>query len=202
MDLAHVAQSLQRRGFGATVFQTADEAKAYLLSALAQVPSVGFGGCMTIKNMGLADALRAAGTTVHWHWEAAPGTRADTLEKAMHADAYVCSANALLRDGRVVEIDGSGNRVAALCFGPAKAYLVVGRNKLVTGGLLAAITRVKREACPPNARRLALNTPCAQHGTCDEERCKYTMCRVTLVIDAPPTGHTVEVLLVDEDLGY
>ena len=202
MDYTPILAALEKRGFRAHTFATGAEAKAYLLEALRDCPCVGIGGSVSVRDIGLSQALRDRGHTVHWHWEAEPEARAETLRLALDADAYLCSANALLHDGRIVQIDGTGNRLAALCYGPPKIFLIVGKNKLVDGGLLAAIARVKREACPPNARRLNLDTPCAHTGACGEGTCGASMCRLTLTLDRPPNGREVEVLLVDEDLGY
>ncbi len=203
MDFTNVVKSLEKRGFTTQVFPTAEQAKQYLIGALADAPTVAFGGSMTLKNMGMSDALRDAGHEVLWHWETPPEQREALFQRVWTADAYVCSANALLPDGRIVQIDGTGNRVAALCYGPKRAYLVVGRNKLVSGnGLLSAVSRIKREACPPNARRLGLQTPCALTGSCDEESCHHVMCHITIALDCPAGGHALEVILVDEDLGY
>ncbi|MDR3051106.1 MAG: lactate utilization protein [Oscillospiraceae bacterium] len=203
MDFAHVEHALAQRGFGVHSFENAGQAAAYLRQALADAPQVAFGGSVTLQEMGLAQALRADGREVLWHWEVPAADRPPLLRRAMLADAYLCSANALSSDGRIVQIDGGGNRVAALCYGPARIYLVIGQNKLVQGnGLLAAISRIKRDACPRNARRIGLNTPCASAGTCDEQHCTESICRFTLVLTRPASWQNIDVLLVDEDLGY
>lgn len=202
MDLNSVLAALEKRGFRAQAFATAEEVRIYLLEALRDCPQVGIGGSVTVRDIGLSQALKEKGHTVHWHWEAALEARDETFRLAQAADAYLCSANALLRDGRVVQIDGTGNRLAALCFGPPKVFLIVGKNKLVDGGLLAGIARIKREACPPNARRLHHDTGCVSTGACHEDACNQSMCRLTLTLDRPPNGREVEVLLVNQDLGY
>ena len=202
MDWTPICAALEKRGFRTHRFATADEAKAYLLQALSGCPRVGIGGSVTVRDMRLSQALREQGHTVHWHWEAEPEARAEALRLALDADAYLCSANALLHDGRIVQIDGTGNRLAALCYGPPKVFMVIGKNKVVDGSLLAGIARIKRDACPPNARRLNLDTPCARTGACNEDACNGSMCRLTLTLDRPPNGREVEVLLVEEDLGY
>ncbi len=203
MDFSNVVKSLEKRGFTTKVCASAEEAKQYLTGALENAPTVAFGGSITLKDMGMADTLRAAGHEVLWHWDVPLEQREAVIQRAWIADAYVCSANALLADGRIMQIDGTGNRVAALCAGPKRAYLVIGRNKLVSGsGMLAGVARIKRDACAPNARRLGLQTPCAKTGSCDEETCRHMMCHVTLVMDCPTSGHQIEVVLVDEDLGY
>ena len=82
----------------------------------------------------------------------------------MQAEAFLTSSNAVLMDGRLVNIDGTGNRVAALLFGPPLAVVVLGRNKIVDGTVEDALARIRRECCPGNARRLGLDTPCARTG--------------------------------------
>ena len=116
--LEKTAAALRRRGFEAVVFETAKEAADYLLSDMPTGETVGFGGCMTAKQMGLETLLRAAGHKVLWHWEAEPAERPALLHEAMNAPLYVCSANAVTEDGLMVQIDGTGNRIAAMCYGP------------------------------------------------------------------------------------
>jgi hypothetical protein len=101
-----------------------------------------------------------------------------------------------------VNIDGNGNRVAASIFGPKRVVFVVGHNKIVDGGIDAAIDRIKREACPPNCRRLNKKTPCAATGTCADCSSPDRICKVTVVMDRRPSQTDAYVLLVDEDLGY
>ena len=113
--LEKTAAALRRRGFEAAVFETAKEAADYLLSDMPAGETVGFGGCMTAKQMGLETLLRAAGHKVLWHWEAEPAERPALLHEAMNAPLYVCSANAVTEDGLMVQIDGTGNRIAAMC---------------------------------------------------------------------------------------
>ena len=115
---------------------------------------------------------------------------------------FLLSANALTEDGRLVNIDGNGNRVAASINGPRQVCYVVGRNKIVAGGVDDAIARIKRCACPPNCRRLGKKTPCAATGVCADCDSPDRICKVTVVFDRKPTGVACEVVLVDEDLGY
>ena len=112
--LEKTAAALRRRGFESVVFETAKEAADYLLSDMPAGETVGFGGCMTAKQMGLETLLRAAGHKVLWHWEAEPAERPALLHEAMNAPLYVCSANAVTEDGLMVQIDGTGNRIAAM----------------------------------------------------------------------------------------
>lgn len=152
--LEKTAAALRRRGFDAAIFETAKEAADYLLSDMPAGETVGFGGCMTAKQMGLETLLRANGHKVLWHWETPKPERPALLREAMNAPLYVCSANAVTEDGLMVQIDGTGNRVGAMCYGPGTVYVLIGRNKIVSGGLCAGGqthqgNRLPAERAPP-----------------------------------------------------
>lgn len=200
--LKKTAEALASRGFEAHVFDTAKEASAFVLGDVAPGALVAVGGSTTIKDMNLHTHLREKGHEVLWHWEAAPADKADVLARAMHADYYLASANALTESGLIVQIDGTGNRVAAQIYGPKTVCLIVGKNKLVSGGMPQAVARIKQIACPANARRLGLDTPCAATGKCNAAACKNSMCSVTAALERAPGGRRFIVLLVDEELGY
>ena len=202
-QLENVAARLRERGFDAAVFATGKEASAFILADVPAGAQVAVGGSMTIKEMDLHTKLREAGHEVLWHWEAAPAERGALLHRAMNAPVYLCSANALTTDGLMVQIDGTGNRVAAQCYGPATVYVVIGRNKLIEGGYQQAVRRIKQIACPLNARRLNLPTPCGLTGSCDVSSCKAgSMCHMILALEGAPNGKRTQVVLVNEDLGY
>lgn len=201
-QLEKTAAALRTRGFEAEVFACAADAAAYVLDQIAPDAVVAAGGSATVESTGLHTQLRARGNTVLRHWDVEPAERPAILRKALQSDAYLCSANALTEAGVIVQIDGTCNRVAALCYGPKAVFMIVGRNKIVSGGYAQAIARIKREACPKNARRLGLPTPCAATGTCDAANCAHSMCSVTAAFEHPPRGRRFAVLLVDEDLGF
>ena len=125
-----------------------------------------------------------------------------TLVRATPCDLFLLSANALTADGRIVNIDGRGNRVAASIAGPSRVVYVIGRNKIVEGGVDEAIARIKRCACPPNCRRLGKKTPCAATGVCADCDSPDRICKVTAVFDRRPTGVPTLAIVVDADLGY
>ena len=199
--LEKTAAALRRRGFDAAIFETAKEAADYLLSDMPAGETVGFGGCMTAKQMGLETLLRANGHKVLWHWETPKPERPALLREAMNAPLYVCSANAVTEKGQIVNIDGFGNRLAATLFGPGRVYMIVGKNKLCKD-LEAGLDRIKNVACPKNAKRLGLQTPCAVLGRCTDCSSPQRMCKATLVFDRCPGGQRIEVVLVEEELGY
>ena len=202
--LEEVAEALRRRGFAAECFATGRDAAARVMELAADAMSVGFGGSVTVKSLGLVEAMAAAGKEILRHGDPkwGPAEKMDVMRRELTCDLFLTSANALTADGRLVNIDGNGNRVAASIFGPRRVAFVVGRNKIVDGGIDAAIDRIKREACPPNCRRLNKKTPCAATGTCADCSSPDRICKVTVVMDRRPSQTDAYVLLVDEDLGY
>ena len=200
--LEKTAAALRARGFDAAVFAQATEACDFIRQDMPAGAAVAIGGSMTVKQLGLETLLRRDGHTVLWHWEVEPAKRPALLHEAMGAPVYLCSANALTESGLIVQIDGNGNRVSAMCYGPQTVYVLVGRNKIVQGGYAQAVRRIKETACPQNARRQGLDTPCARTGHCDEAHCEHSMCHVFAAFERAPSGKRTQVLLVDEDLGY
>ncbi len=200
IDFDALTKALSARRFLPEVFDTAAEAKAAALRIIGS-RSVGIGGSATVRDMGLAEALQAKGNAVYWHWLAAKEAKQAARDKALTADVYMCSANALTLDGRLVNIDGTGNRAAGLIYGPHEVVVIVGQNKIVNT-LDEAMERIKRDACPQNARRLGLDTPCAKTGQCYDCRTAARMCNVTFILEAPTRPvKAFHVLLVKEDLG-
>ncbi|MFR2149156.1 MAG: lactate utilization protein [Christensenellales bacterium] len=155
--------------------------------------TVGFGGCMTAKQMGLETLLRANGHKVLWHWETPKPERPALLREAMNAPLYVCSANAVTEDGLMVQIDGTGNRVGAMCYGPGTVYVLIGRNKIVSGGYAQAVKRIKEIACPQNARR-QLHNPCAEHRHAATRRMQKPICHVIASFERAPNGKRTQAV--------
>ena len=184
-------EALKKRGFEAEAVATKAEACALVMKEAEPAQSVGWGGSETIKQIGARALLEKSGKEIRDH--------------QLVCDLFLLSANALTLDGRIVNVDGNGNRVAASICGPRRVVYVVGRNKLVDGGIDAAIERIRAKACPPNAARLGKRTPCGVAGRCiGGAGCDSPdrMCKVTAVFDRKPTGVSTKVILVDEDLGY
>jgi hypothetical protein len=124
------------------------------------------------------------------------------MRRQLTCDLFLSGTNALTLSGELVNIDATGNRVAAMFFGPRKVIVVAGRNKLVDGTVHDAIQRVKNRATPPNSRRLNFKTPCASTGFCSDCNSPDRLCRVTTVIDRKPRFTDVRVLVVNADLGF
>jgi len=197
--LNQVKEALEKRDYTVHLFATAQEAKEYLLSAIAPHQSVGFGGSMTLKDMGLDKALAERGNPVYWHWTAED--KEEAHRKAAAADVYLTSANALTKSGQIINVDGHGNRVAATLHGPGRVIFVIGKNKIAEN-YDEAIWRIKNVVSPANAKRMNLDTPCAKTGTCMDCRGKQRICNVTVVLEQRLIGYQMDVVLVDEELGY
>ena len=199
--MANTIYALTRKGFPVHHAKTIDDAKAIALRMIPEGASVGFGGSVTLQDMGLYELLMETGRSPHWHWksdEPKPGVFA----LAASADVYLTSANAITADGCLVNIDGTGNRVGAMIAGPKEVIVIAGANKLVDGSVPQGIARIKAVACPKNARRLGLQTPCGLTGKCSPTTCEKGMCNVTSVIERPVGGHKITIILVDEEAGY
>ena len=196
MAFETVKKNLEARGFSVQTFATAAEAAEYLNGAIDGV-SVGIGGSITIQEMGLHDRL-ASHNTVYWHWT----DGAEVLSKAMTAQVYLTSVNGLAETGEILNIDGNGNRVASMLYGHREVYLVAGRNKLAPT-YEEALWRARNIAAPKNAQRLGKKTPCTVKGDrCYDCKSPERICRGLAVLWEAMSGVEMEVVLVDEDLGY
>ena len=197
-----VIDYLQRREFKAIYVATKEEAAKEVLSRIPAGSSVGVGGSVTIEQLQIEDALSDKGCEVYWHWRAADKeTGMQKRKQALAADFYLASSNALTKDGRLVNIDGMGNRVMGMVFGPPRVILVIGINKL-TDDLDAALKRVHNVATPKNARRLKMDPPCAETNVCVDCMPPKRACKVTTIIERKPTATEIEIILVGEELGF
>ncbi|HJA62818.1 MAG TPA: lactate utilization protein [Candidatus Intestinimonas stercoravium] len=193
-DLEKLRRNLEAEGFTVSCFGTAAQAADYLDAAL-DGKTIGIGGSVTIRDMGLAERL-STHARVYWHWNE------DALEQAASAQVYLTSVNGLAETGELINIDGTGNRVASGLYGHEKVYFVVGRNK-VAPDYDAALWRARNIAAPKNAQRLQVRTPCAAKGDkCYDCKSPHRICRALVVYWEKPKSMDMEVVLIDEDLGY
>jgi len=198
--LNRLAETLKKNGFRAVCCETREEARQVLLSEIHEGETVGIGGSVTIREMDILDALSGNKNAVYWHWLSRDNA-AEARKLASGADVYLCSTNAVTESGEFVNIDGTGNRVAAMYFGPGRNIIVVGKNKIAPD-YEAAMKRVKEIACPKNAVRLSLDTPCGKTGKCTDCASPSRMCNVTTIISHPPGARDMLILLVNEDMGF
>lgn len=203
--LAAVAERLRARGFEAEVCETRGDARERVVALAREAGSVGFGGSLSVACLNLTRELREAGKEIlnHGFPNLSPEEKLAIMRRQLTCDLFLSSVNALTDDGVIVNVDGNGNRVASTIFGPRRVVFVVGRNKVVTGGVHAALARVRAVAGPVNAHRLGKRTPCAATGACADcaGSCPESICRVVTIIRQRPSCTPATVILVNEDLG-
>ena len=198
--------ALRKNGFEALYVPTKEEAVSKILDLIPEKALVGLGGSVTLREMGLPDALRKRGNRVADHWEArARGASAEeelgTRRQHLNSDVFVTSSNAITETGELVNIDGGGQRVAAMIFGPRKVIVVAGINKIAEDAD-DGVKRARNVAAPINARRLNRKTPCAVSGRCVDCDSAERVCNITTVIHRRPRDTNLTVILVGENLGY
>ena len=202
-DIQTALDALNSKGFNAVYAADAQAALDHVLSLIDQNDTIGAGGSATLYETGIIDVLVERGHAVYQSDLAQKrGLNRDEAKRlGMTADVYLTSTNALTLEGDLVNIDCSGNRVAAMLYGPGKVIVVVSRNKL-TNNPHTAVARIKKYACPPNARRLNFNTPCATTGVCSDCDSPDRLCNVVARIQRPPRGMEYHVVLIDADFGF
>jgi len=195
--------ALTKNSFTALYCATPQEAAEYIISNSADAATVGFGGSMSVAGLGVEQLLRDQGKEILNHGNPALSRdeKMGVMRRQLTCDLFLCGCNALTLNGELVNIDGIGNRVGAMIFGPRKVVVVVGRNKLVDGTVQDAIIRVKNWATPPNAKRLGYNTPCASSGFCSNCNSPERICRATTIIDRKPRLTDLHVIVVNAELG-
>ncbi|MCI2058498.1 MAG: lactate utilization protein [Oscillibacter sp.] len=199
-DFTQVEKNLKARGFSVRIFPDAQAAAEYLDGAIDGV-TVGFGGSVTLEQLGLYDRL-SGHNTVCWHWKKSGEEAAAARAAAAGADVYVTSVNGIAETGELVNIDGSGNRVSSTLYGHKKVYFVAGSNKLAPT-YEGAVWRARNIASPKNAQRLKRRTPCAAKGDrCYDCKSPERICRALVTLWGPMMGTEAEVILINEELGY
>ena len=201
--ICNTIDNLNKRGFLAEYAEDCAAAKARVLELVEGAQSIGMGGSVTVFKSGIQDALAAAGYKIYGAAYAAKMGEDpnQAVKMGVMADVYMSSSNAITEDGVLINIDGMGNRVAGLIFGPDKIIVVAGRNKIAANEA-AAMERIKTISCPMNGKRLKKQLPCALTGKCNDCRSADRMCRVTVKHEAPTRGKEFHIIIINEDLGY
>lgn len=199
---AKVAEALNKRYFEA--YYCSDRAKALekILELIPQDHVVSWGGAATVDELGVKEALRQRGQAVIDRDTAKDAQeRQQMLKQALTCDTFLMGSNAISADGQLVNIDGTGNRVAALCFGPTQVVVVAGMNK-VAGDLDGAMRRAREVAAPMNAQRFPLKTPCVANGLCGDCKGPDSICAQIVTTRLCKPAGRIKVVLVGEDLGF
>jgi hypothetical protein len=200
----HLIKKLTKRRLEASYAPSAAQARDEVLAMIPAGATVSRCGSMSLVEMGLWEALAAKpGVEIIDPYRPGlpPEEAAGLRTRGLTADYMIASTNALTLDGKLVNLDGLGNRVAAMCFGPKKVILVVGLNK-VAPDLESAMARVKHHAAPINAIRLGRATPCVETGLCADCHSPERICNMWSIIEGHLVANRIHVKLVGEDLGY
>ena len=199
---ATIIKALQKRQMEGYFCETSKEAVEKALSLMPEGSVISWGGSMSINECGLMDAIKAKNYTLIDRMSAkTPEERREIYSKAVAADYYLMSTNAITMDGELVNIDGFGNRVACLIAGPENVIVIAGMNKVVRD-VPAGISRIRTKAAPPNTVRLSKNTPCAKTGVCHDCFSPDCICSQTVITRRSQLPGRIKVILVNEELGF
>ena len=204
-QIATICQALEQRNITGIYAPTREEAIRLIMKEIPSGVTVGLGGSTTLLESGLIDELRKGDFQLLDRYQRGL-TKEEVFElrfQSLSSDVFISSTNAITLDGELVNIDGMGNRVAAMLFGPKKVVIIAGVNKIVED-VGAGIRRIKTIVAPMNSLRLRKNTPCAQTGVCDEEACLLPerICNKIAVIEGEQQKGRMMVVLVGEPLGF
>lgn len=197
-----LVKNLRSRHFDACYCANKEEALAKALELIPVGVSVGWGGALSAQQIGLLDAVKTGDyRAIDRDQAPTPEDREEAMRQCLLSDVFITGANALSMDGQMVNIDGNGNRVAAIVYGPRSVIVVAGMNKAVDT-LEAAVNRARTVAAPMNKQRFPMQTPCEVTGTCADCKSDGCICNQILITrNCKPAGR-IKVILVGEELGF
>lgn len=199
---ATIITKMKARGFEGYYCDNVEEAREKMLELLGKEPkSVAYGGSMTLDENGFKNAVIGAGHNliVRENYKTPEETK-ELKALQINADAFLTSSNAITLDGELVNIDGRGNRVSYIIYGPDSVIVVAGMNKIVAN-VEDGVRRIRTVACPANTVRLNCNTPCAKTGVCANCLSETICCSIVVTRQSRVPGR-IKVILVGEELGY
>ena len=202
-DLAgpKTVEALNKRRFEAYYCSTAAEAVEKVLELTPKTDVVSWGGAMTVDELGIKQRMAQEGYPLLDRDTAqSPEEKQAIMRQALTCGTFLMSSNAISKDGQLVNIDGNGNRVAAMCFGPRQVVVVAGMNK-VLGTLDDAVARARNVAAPANAQRFGIKTPCGLTGQCGDCTSPDCICSKLVITRFCMPERRIKVVLVGEDLG-
>lgn len=197
-----LVKNLKSRHFDAYYCPDSASALAKALELIPEGASVGWGGALSAQQIGLIDAVKSGSfAAIDRDAATTPEERTQALKRCLTADVFLCGANALSLDGQMVNIDGTGNRVAAIAYGPDMILVIAGMNK-VCDTLEDAVTRARTIAAPMNKQRFPSKTPCEVTGACADCKSEESICNQILITrNCRPAGR-IKFILVGEELGF
>lgn len=197
-----ILANLKRRGFDAYFCETSLDATTLALKLTDKNGSVSWGGSKTLSQIGLIDKLREGGFNLIDRETAKTAIeRTELMRGALLCDTFFMSTNAMSADGVLVNIDGTGNRVAAMCYGPKSVIIIVGKNK-VCDTIEEAEQRARNVAAPLNVARFGFTKTGCQQGICTDCLAEECICSYIIKTRKSNTAGRIKIILVDEDLGF
>ncbi|MGI6042346.1 MAG: lactate utilization protein [Candidatus Alectryocaccobium sp.] len=197
MNIQMTMENLKKHGFDVRRFSARQEAVAFLSEQLEN-RAIGFGGSITLRDIGLYEELGKKNVIA---WLDRNNTE-DVIRFARNASIYITGANAISESSEIVNIDYMGNLLGMMMYGPEKVYIVTGTNKIVADKE-KAIWRAKNIAAPHNAKRFGMNTPCPKKADkCYDCNSPERLCSCMLVMERRPACTPIEIILIDESLGF
>ena len=197
-----VAKKFAARGFEAVYCPTKEEALKQAISYIPETDDVSWGGSVSINEIGLRPYVLDPNQVIERDSAKTPEERVELMRKALLCDTFLMGANAAVQDGQLINIDGNGNRVAALAYGPKQVLVIVGMNKLEPT-LETAFARARSTASAININRFAgSQTPCYVTGMCGDCKSQSTVCRQILRTRACNPAGRIKVILVGENIGF
>lgn len=194
--------NFKSRNIEVEYFEALEDVKSYILSIIPVECSIGIGHSATLQKINITNSLLERGNVVYDKELAENRDECMTLKKkALTADWYITGSNAISIDGRIINVDHSGNRVAAITFGPDKVIIVVGKNKIVDS-VDEGIKRVKNIACPQNAKRAGYNPPCVTLNKCVDCVSKERVCNSLSIIEGQSDSTRMKLFIINEECGY
>ncbi|TAL18417.1 lactate utilization protein [bacterium] len=201
-QLEKTSAALEKNGFSSVVCENGTGAAKLVMGFAKGAQTIGFGGSMTVAGLNLPGKLADAGKECLNHSAPglAPEERLAIMRRQLTSDLFLTGVGAVTLDGKLVNIDATGNRVGAMTFGPKKVIVLAGFNKLVPD-VEEGIKRIRMWAAPPNAKRIGAATPCVETGFCSDCDSPQRICRVVHIMEKKPRMTDITVILIAESMG-
>lgn len=195
--------ALTKNNFKAIYVETKEDAAKKVIELLEDCASIGIGTSMSVNELGVVGEIRKSGKEIFDHTDPALSAeeKLEMRRKQQICDCFISSTNAVTLDGKLVNVDATGNRVSAMIFGPKKVIIVAGVNKIVKD-VDAAMDRIENYAAPLNNKRINFPNPCTKTGMCMDCSGSTRICNVTTIIRKKPSVTDINIIIVGEELGY
>lgn len=195
--------ALTKNNFKAIYVETKENATNKVIELIEDCTSIGIGTSVTVNELGVVEEIRKKGKEIFDHTDPTLSAeeKLEMRRKQQICDCFISSTNAVTLDGKLVNVDGTGNRVSAMIFGPKRVIIVAGINKIVKD-VDAAMDRIENYAAPMNNKRINFPNPCTKSGICMDCSANTRICNVTTIMRKKPSATDINIIIVGEELGY